>query len=300
MNNLLHDYTFQVVSLGSMILGALSGALGTYAILRKQSLLGDGLSHSALPGVILAFIISNTKKTEILLLGAIIAGLLANHLISIITTSKVKFDSALAIIMSSFFGFGMVLLTLIQRRPSTSQAGLSRFIFGQASTIIKEDIISMSCISIILLFIILLFWKEFKIVIFDRDFSHSIGFNTTLLDSLLSLMLVVTIMLGLQSVGVILMSTMLIAPASAAKLWCKNLSSMMTLSAIFGAISGLIGTLISSSIRNVPTGPTIVVISSIIFIISLIFSPNEGIIITLLNRRKTKQIVNGGHYERTS
>ena len=276
---IMTDYTLQVVSLGSALLGVISGVLGSFAVIRKESLLGDAVSHAALPGIALAFLFTGTKNTEILLLGALVSGLISTGIITAITRySKIKFDSALALILSVFFGGGLVLLTYIQKIPNANQAGLDKFIFGQASTVLLRDVRIIAILGSILLFLVFLFWKEFKIISFDIDFAESLGFDTKKLTLLLFAMIVTSIIIGLQTVGVILMSAMLTAPAVAARQWTDKLSVMALLSAIFGAVSGILGTLISSVVSNLPTGPMIVVIISIIVLISLTLAPNRGLI----------------------
>ena len=175
---LFSDFTFQTVALGSALLGLISGVLGSFAVLRKQSLLGDGVSHSALPGVVMAFVLLGSKNTEVLLLGALLSGLLATLLIvGVVRHTRVKFDSALALVMSVFFGLGLVLLTYVQKIPNSNQAGLKRFIFGQASTLLQRDIVLMTVCGLILLALVLLFWKEFKLFTFDADFAQSLLFQ---------------------------------------------------------------------------------------------------------------------------
>lgn len=274
--SLLSDYTFQVVALGSALLGIISGVLGSFAVLRKQSLLGDAVSHAALPGVVIAFLIIGVKNIEILLLGGLLTGLLATRFIFLIVeNSRIKFDSALALILSVFFGLGMVLLTFSQKIPNANQAGLDNFIYGQASVMLVRDIKIIGICGIILLSIIALLWKEFKILSFDPDFAESIGIKTKTLNLLLTFLIVVAIIIGLQSVGVILMSAMLIAPAVAARQWTDNFLHMVILSGIFGGLSGVIGTILSSSIKGIPTGPIIVIVATIITFISLLFSAKK-------------------------
>lgn len=286
------DYTLQVVSLGSALLGVISGVLGSFAVIRKESLLGDAVSHSALPGIALAFIFTGTKNTEVLLLGALISGLISTVVIMGITKySKIKFDSALALILSVFFGGGLVLLTYIQKIPNTNQAGLDKFIFGQASTVLLRDVKTIAILGSILLFLVFLFWKEFKIISFDIDFAESLGFDTKKITYLLFAMIVTSIIIGLQTVGVILMSAMLTAPAVAARQWTDKLSVMALLSAIFGAVSGIIGTIISSVVSNLPTGPMIVVIISLIVLISLTLAPNRGLFWAYLRQRENKKTI---------
>jgi manganese/zinc/iron transport system permease protein len=287
--SLFSDYTFQTVALGSALLGLISGVLGSFAVLRRQSLLGDGVSHAALPGVVMAFVLSGSKNTEVLLIGALISGLLATlFIVSIVRHTRVKFDSALALVMSVFFGLGLVLLTYVQKIPNSNQAGLKRFIFGQASTLLQRDIILMVICGIILLTLVLLFWKEFKLFTFDSDFAQSIGFSPKKLNLLLSFMIVLAIIIGLQTVGVILMSAMLITPAVAARQWTNKLWVMVMLSALFGAASGIAGTAASSLVPKLPTGPAIVVCVSAIVIISVLFAPGRGVLHRIYQRRKNK------------
>lgn len=287
--SLFSDYTFQTVALGSALLGLISGVLGSFAVLRKQSLLGDGVSHSALPGVVMAFVLLGSKNTEVLLFGALVSGLLATlFIVSIVLHTRVKFDSALALVMSVFFGLGLVLLTYVQKIPNSNQAGLKRFIFGQASTLLQRDIILMVICGLILLALVLLFWKEFKLFTFDSDFAQSLGFSPKRLNLLLSFMIVLAIIIGLQTVGVILMSAMLITPAVAARQWTNKLWVMVVLSALFGAVSGVAGTAASSLVPKLPTGPAIVVCISSIVIISVLFAPGRGVLHRVYQRRKNK------------
>lgn len=270
---ILSDYTFQVVALGSVLIGLISGVIGCFAVIRKQSLLGDAISHATLPGVAIAFLITGNKNISILLLGALVAGLIATFLIISITKySKIKFDSSLALIMTVFFGFGLLLLTYIQKIPNANQAGLNRFIFGQASTILISDIFIMLLFVVIIISFIIIFWKEIKLFTFDSEFAKTIGFNTTIINIILSFLTVLTIVIGIQTVGVILMSAMLIAPSIAARQWTDKLSVMVILAAFFGVIAGISGTLISSNVSKMPTGPVIVIIISIIAIFSILFN----------------------------
>lgn len=286
---LFFDYTFQVVVFGSSILGLLSGIIGSFAVLRKQSLLGDAVSHAALPGICLAFILTSSKQMEILLLGALISGLLATWLITVIVKhSKVKFDSALALTTAVFFGFGLVLMTFIQKKPNSNQAGLESFIFGQSSTLLVRDVRIMFITGIILLLIVSIFWKEFKLLAFDQSFASSIGLPVYWMNSLLATLTVIVIVLGLQSVGVILMSSLLIGPAVAARQWTNHLSIMVGLAAFFGCLAGIIGTVISSLGQQIPTGPTIVLVISLIVLISILFSPHRGIVWKLIKNKQQK------------
>lgn len=273
------DYTLRTITLGTAILGAVTGMLGSFAVLRKQSLLGDAISHAALPGIALAFLITGSKDTNVLLIGALISGLLGTFWIRGITTkTHLKSDTALGLILSVFFGFGMLLLTFIQKQPNANQAGLDKYLFGQAATLVESDVWLMSIVTASCLVVLLLFWKEFKILLFDKDYAHTLGFNTKFIDILITSFIVLAIVLGLQTVGVVLMSAMLLAPAAAARQWTNSLSLMVLLAAILGASAGVLGTAISSTQNNLSTGPVIVLVASVFVLFSFIFSPKRGLL----------------------
>lgn len=287
------DYTLRTITLGTAILGAVTGMLGSFAVLRKQSLLGDAISHAALPGIAIAFLITGTKDSNVLLLGALISGLIGTFWIrGIITKTHLKSDTALGLILSLFFGFGMLLLTFIQKQPNANQAGLDKYLFGQAATLLESDVWMMAIVTGICLIILLLFWKEFKMLLFDADFTKTLGFNTKAIDILITSFIVLAIVLGLQTVGVVLMSAMLLAPAAAARQWTNSLGKMVFLAAIFGALSGVFGTAVSATQNNLSTGPVIVIIASVFVLVSFVFSPSRGLLFKQIrfikNRRDLK------------
>jgi len=291
---LFNDYTLRTISLGTAILGAICGMLGSFAVLRKQSLLGDAISHAALPGIAIAFLITGTKETNVLLIGALISGLIGAFWIRGITRrTHLKSDTALGLILSIFFGFGMLLLTYIQKQPNANQAGLDKFLFGQAATLLARDVWFMATVTLVCLLVLLLFWKEFKILLFDADYAKTLGFNTKMIDILITSFIVLAIVLGLQTVGVVLMSAMLLAPAAAARQWTNSLGIMVVLAAVFGATSGVVGTAISASQNNLSTGPVIVLVAATFVILSFIFSPSRGLLfrqIRFIKNRKDLQL----------
>jgi manganese/zinc/iron transport system permease protein len=288
---LIHlDYTLMIVAIGAALLGAVSGSLGTYAVLRRQSLLGDAISHAALPGVAIAFLLTGSKTPLILVLGAALAGWLGTLLIlSIVRLTRIKYDSALGIVLSTFFGFGLVLHTLIQRTGNANQAGLDTFLFGQAATILESDVLTIGILGGVAIIIMFVFWKELKLLVFDEGFAASLGFPIRVLDILLTSLLVIAIVLGLQAVGAVLMSAMLVAPAVAARQWTNKLSLMMFLAACFGALAGVSGTIISSSASRIPTGPTIVLCATVVVGLSIAFAPNRGLLWDWLRHQRNKQ-----------
>ncbi|MDO5971888.1 metal ABC transporter permease [Flavivirga aquimarina] len=288
------DYTLRTITLGTAILGAVTGMLGSFAVLRKQSLLGDAISHAALPGIAISFLITGAKDSNVLLLGALVSGLIGTFWIrGIIKKTHLKSDTALGLILSLFFGFGMLLLTFIQKQPNANQAGLDKYLFGQAATLIESDVWLMAIVTGACLVVLLLFWKEFKILLFDADYTKTLGFNTKFIDILITTFIVLAIVLGLQTVGVVLMSAMLLAPAAAARQWTNSLGIMVFLAALFGAFSGVFGTAISASQNNLSTGPVIVIVASVFVLISFIFSPSRGLLfkqIRFIKNRRDLQL----------
>lgn len=299
------DPNTQWVLAGCMLLGICSGVLGCFAFLRGRSLMGDALAHAALPGVCVAYLLTGTKSIGFFLIGAAVAGMLATYAITMITRhSRIKEDTALALTLSVFFGIGIVLLTLIQHSDSGNQSGLDKFLFGQAASLIASDVNVMIAVSLTLLTLVALFFKEFKLLAFDSGFGRGLGFPMGLLEGLLMLMLLLAVVIGLQAVGVVLMAAMLITPAVTARYWTNRLGVMTILSGVFGALAGLLGTLFSTQVNNLPTGPMIVLAASSFFLFSLFFSPSRGLLFRLFRFMKLRKKVRNDDilqtlYERT-
>ena len=287
---ILQSYTTQMVLLGTALLGLASGIAGTFAVLRKESLIGDGLSHAALPGVVIAFLLTGIKDIEVLIIGAALSSITAAWLITItVENSKIKFDGALATILSAFFGLGMVLLTYVQSLNNAGQAGLSKFIFGQAATILARDVYITSAAALIIIVLTALFWKELKLISFDVEYAKTLQIPVTFTLILYRSLLIMTIIIGIQSVGAILISSLLIAPAVGARQWTNKLGTMCILAGLFGMISAIGGTIWSTTVQKLPTGPAIIVILSIIVLLSLIFAPNRGMLWQLRKNRQSKR-----------
>jgi len=277
--DLFGDYTLRLVAVGSAVLGATSGALGSFAYLRRQSLLGDAVSHAALPGIALAFMLTSSKMPLVMIIGAALAGWLATLVMGVIVSrSRVPFDSALGMVLAVFFGFGLVLLTHLQKRPDAAQAGLDSFLFGQAASLLRRDVVTMSVLGVAALFIVALMWKEFKLLSFDPEFAASLGMPVRKLDGLLTVLLVLAIVIGLQTVGVVLMSAMIVAPAAAARQWSRRLAPMVAIAAGIGVFSGVVGSVASAVVPKLPTGPTIVLVLSSVVVVSLVGAPGRGLL----------------------
>ncbi|MFC3882496.1 metal ABC transporter permease [Bacillus songklensis] len=283
------DPNTQWILFGSMLLGLSSGVIGSFAYLRKQSLMGDALAHAALPGVCLAFMMTGSKSIFYFLIGALMAGILATFLISYITRhTRIKQDSALGIILTVFFGVGIVLLTQIQHGDAGNQSGLDKFLFGQAASMIQTDVYTMAIISAVLVGVCVLFFKEFKLLSFDPGFAKGIGLPVVLLDQFIMLLVVAAVVVGIQAVGVVLMAALLITPAVAARYWTEKLHVMVIVSGAFGVLSGMVGTLVSTMVDNLPTGPLTVLAATCLFIFSVFFAPKRGLLAKILLRMSAK------------
>lgn len=292
--DLLSDYTLQNVALGAAILGAVSGVLGSFAVLRQQSLVGDALSHAALPGVCIGFLVAGTRDLAAILSGALLTGgLAALTILALTRLSRLKTDAAIGISLSVFFALGVVLLTVIQGRGGASQAGLETFLFGQAAAILRSDLWIMGAITLAALAVVAVFWKEFKLVTFDPIFARTIGLPVTLLEIALTVMVALAVVVGLQMVGVVLMAAMVIAPAVAARQWTKRLGHMVLLSAVIGMVSGVTGAVISALGKGLATGPLIVLAASAIVLVSILFAPGRGVVWDALKRARERRGLRG-------
>ncbi|WLR52749.1 metal ABC transporter permease [Bacillus tianshenii] len=287
---MLGNANTQWVLAGTLLLGISSGVLGSFALLRKQSLIGDAMAHAALPGVCLAFILYGKKSMPLFLIGAALAGLLATYFIQAIAKhSRIKEDTSIGLVLSVFFGFGIVLLTRITQSSSGNKSGLDDFIFGQAASLVGNDVKVIAGAAACLLLLTALLFKEFKLLSFDPAFAQGIGMPVKWFNGLLMTLIVGAVVIGIQAVGVVLMSAMLITPAIAARYWTEKLSVMVILSGAIGGVAGVSGTLLSTVAEGLATGPIIVIAATIIFLFSLLFAPKRGLLIKTIKHLRMKR-----------
>ena len=287
-------YTLRTVTAGGLFLGAISGSIGSFAVLRKQSLLGDALSHAALPGVGIAFLIAG-RQLGALLVGAAAVSLMGVWFISLVTRmTRIKQDTAMGIVLTGWFAVGIGILTFIQQRPDASQSGLDSFIFGQAAAIVRQEVQLLAVVSVVMVVILILNWKEFKLVTFDPEFAKANGYRIGVFTALILGLVVTAVVMGLQLAGVVLMVGMLIGPGIAARQWTDRLEHMVLLAGIIGAIAGSTGAIVSSLDTDLPTGPMIILVNSAVVAISLLFAPGRGVVQDLLRRRDDRKRFAGG------
>lgn len=297
MDNLLEflslsEPNVRYVVIGSILLASSSAIVGTFTLLKKKALVGDAVAHSVLPGVCLAFMLSGVKNPLYLIVGAFITGWISLVLIDVITArSKIKEDTAIGLILSVFFGIGILMLTVIQKSGNAAQSGLDHFLFGQAASLVGADLLVFSSIALVLIAAVWLAFKEFALIAFDENFALSIGFPVRALELLLTTLTVLAVVTGIQAIGVVLMAAMLITPAAAARFWTDNLKVMIWLAAGLGGFSGLVGAYISYVAPAMPTGPWIVMVVSVIAVLSFFLAPKKGILFRMITQRKFQTLM---------
>ena len=265
------DYTLRVVAGGAALVGATCGGLGAFAVLRGQSLVGDAVAHAALPGVALAFLLTGSRDPLALALGAAVTGGLAVRFATRVSESGVvRRDSALAISLAAFFGLGLALLTYVQRLPDAPQAGLDRYLFGQAATLVAADLVRIGAVALAALAVVVVAWRPLSVLAFDRSFGEAVGLPMRAAEALLTALLVGAIVVGLDAVGVVLVSALVVAPGVAARQWTNRLAPLIALAAAFGAVSGAVGAAIRATSGKLPTGPVIVLVACTLAGLSLL------------------------------
>lgn len=294
------DANVQTATVGAILLGGLGGLIGAFSVLKKRALIGDTIGHSALPGICLAFLITGEKEPIGLLIGAIVTGLASvwavNRLLNI---PRIKPDVALGLTLTVAFGIGVLLLTHIQRSEKGNQAGLDKFLFGQSAGLMVSDVIIIAALFSVVFIITVVFYKEFFLIAFDRNFATTLGWNANVIDFGLLALTAITIAVSLQAVGVVLTSAILIIPSTAARFWTNRLSVLIFLSMLFGALSGFLGTFISFLVPKLPSGPLIVVAAATILLCSLFFAPNRGMIAKYVRSMNSRKSIACEHLLRT-
>jgi manganese/zinc/iron transport system permease protein len=279
------------VMLGTALLGATAGAIGTFAVLRRRALVGDMLSHAALPGICIAFLIMQSRNFIGLSLGALASGLLGILAIAILTRwTRTKEDAAIGIVLSTWFGAGMVLLSVAVRQQVGYPAGLKSYLLGEAAGIGQHDVQVIAIVALLCLVIVTLLYKEFKLLAFDTDFAIAQGWPALALDLAMMGTLAIVTIVGLPICGVILMAALMILPGASARFWTNRLSRLLAIAAISGAAAGIVGTFLSSPLpkqwlgveifdnTKYPPGPLIVLSAASFFLFSMLFAPERGVI----------------------
>lgn len=301
--NYFTDPVLRAPTIGCMLMSLAASLVGVIAYLRKQSLLGESLSHAAYPGVIggllcAALFVSiggNTSSSAILLWilgGGFLSAWLGVWVIDLLERyAKIRSDSALCFVLAVFFGFGLTLASRIQFTHTNLYKQSLTYFYGQAATMTDIHVWIYALLSLITISVIAFFYKELQVLTFDRQYAKSLGLPVNTLDTIFYTLIALAVVVGIRSVGVVLMSAMLIAPAVAARQYTNRLSMMLILSAIFAVASGFFGNMLSVQLTAelaelypasrlvLPTGPMIVLVATSICIFSLFFAPERGLFI---------------------
>jgi manganese/zinc/iron transport system permease protein len=276
----LISYNTVIVLAGTSLLGANAGLIGTFTMLRGRALLGDVLSHAALPGLCLAFMWMGRRSLSGMLVGAFLAGLFSVLMLTLLRRfTRVKDDAVMGIIRSVLFGFGVVLISIIQRNvDGGSKAGLDSYIFGKTAGMLAEDVRLIGVVSLVSLATVVLLFKEFQLASFDSGFARVQGWPALLLDNVQMALVAVTTVVALPAVGAILAAALLILPGAAMRFWTERLRTLLIGSAVLGGLIGAVGTSASAKYSVLPAGPIIVLVGVAAFVISMLTAPRRGLI----------------------
>lgn len=297
----LRNWNTRIVVASTTLLGITAGIVGTFLLLRRRSLMGDALSHATLPGIGLAFLVmvmlgGEGKSLPGLLAGATATGLLGVLLVlAIRNTTLLKDDAAMGIVLSVFFGVGVVILAMVQGMPQASAAGLESFIYGSAASIVKSDFWLIAGVTAPVAVVSLICFTGLTALCFDEDFAASLGWPTLLLDVLMLGLVTAVTVVGLQAVGLILIIALLITPAAAARFWTNVLPLMLLIAAIIGGVSGMLGSMLSALLPRLPAGAVIVLVAAAVFLVSMFLGPAGGVVPRVLRQSRLRRKVGRQH-----
>ncbi len=259
--------------------------LGTLNFLQKKGLAADAVAHSLLPGIACAFLLDHSKNPFFMLLGGMFIGGAALFFIDkAASESKIAQENVIAVVLSFFLGLGLLLISYLQRNGDEGQLGLQSFLLGNIASLMEKDVFMLFVLGVIVLFLIGILFKEWQLFVFDPDYARSIGRPVKWLSALFYLLTLVSIVLGVQSVGVILLSSMFLIPGAAALFWTSHLGYMLLLAVFFNVFSSFFGVFVASSFPNLPTGPCVICVLFFFAFFSFLFAPWKGIIARLYYR----------------
>ena len=290
-----------IVTIGTTMLGIAAGVVGVFALLRRRSLVADALSHATLPGIAIAFVVSillggDGRSLPVLLSGAAasgVAGVLAIQALG--RWTRLREDAAIAIVLSVFFGAGIVLISWIQVNEPSSSAGLDHFIYGRTASMLPSDAWTMAVLAVVTVTLTTTLRREFGLTCFDRDFAVSTGWPVGMIDlAMLGLVVLVTVA-GLQAVGIVLVVAMIVIPPVAARFWTDRLWVLLMLSGTLGGFGGWFGAVISAGLPNQPAGAVIVLATGAVFVISMFLAPRRGVVAISIRRFALRIRMEGDH-----
>jgi manganese/zinc/iron transport system permease protein len=286
-------YAFVARALAASILvGGLCGAVGTFLVLRRLSLMGDAAGHSTLPGICVAFLLAGSVSTLPIMAGALVSALLAALAVGVIARGpRSRSDAAIGIVLSVFFGAGIVLLSYIQRVATTSYAGLDAMLLGNVAGISPGQLSALGVVTLLLGGMTAVYLRPLSISTFDPGFAASVGIPVRAIHYGLLGALSLSVVVSVQAVGVVLVSAMLIIPGASAVYWFKRMPGVLGAAVVLGALSGALGAWISYIFEGVSTGPAMVLVATAFFSVSLAFGPRGGLLWRAVRRRRRQRVV---------
>jgi manganese/iron transport system permease protein len=287
MNDLLNllieplNYPFMVRGLIAVtIVGSVCAIIGTYVVLRGMAFFGDALAHAILPGVAIGYLIGGGTRGP-LFWWAMLTALLASFGIGALSKGRqIKEDTAIGVIFAGMFALGIALIST----ASSYTLDLTHFLFGDVLSVSRNDLWLTAGFSGLVILSTIAFYKEFMVLSFDPVLAATMRLPSGLLHYLLLLLIAVTIVVALQTVGIALMVAMLVTPAAASYLLTRRLPTMMLIGAAIGALSAIFGLYLSFYV-NVASGAAIVLVCTAFFILAFLFAPGKGAVWAYLRSR---------------
>lgn len=269
-------YSQAIVVVASAMLGLAAGVGGVFVTLGQRSLVTDAITHATLPGVCVAFLVTGNKEGLGLAAGAAISGALAAGAIVVIERAgRTPPDAAVAVVLSGSFALGIVLLTAISGHPSSSQAGLERYLFGQAAGMTEGDARAFAALAIVVAVVITATLRPLRAVLFDSTYAATTGVPVRALEVVMTAVVVAVVVVGLRAVGAVLMVALVVAPAVAARQLSSRLVVMAPLAGLIGVLVGGAGAL--ASVRSsTPTGPVIVLVAVAVVLAAVAIAPRRS------------------------
>ncbi len=290
-----------IVTVGTTMLGIAAGVVGVFALLRRRSLVADAISHATLPGIAIAFLVSiilggDGRSLPVLLAGAAISGIFGVISIHAIGRwTRLREDAAIAIVLSVFFGAGVVVLSWIQANEPSSSAGLGHFIYGRTASMLPSDAWTMAILAVVTVVLTTTLRREFGLACFDQSFARATGWPVEVIDLAMSAMVILVTVAGLQAVGIVLVVAMLVIPPVAARFWTDRLWTLIMLSGTLGGLGGWFGAVVSAALPNQPAGAVIVLASGGVFVASMSLAPRRGVLAVSIRRLALAIRMEGDH-----
>lgn len=301
------DPILRAPTIGSMLMCLSSALVGILVFIRKRSLLGEALSHASYPGVVISIILlaSFFSFSEDVMVVGVLAGAFLTSLAGLWAIDflekklRIKNDAALCFVLSLFFGVGLLIASRIQSTHTLWYKQIQVYLFGQAATMTDEHILVYGVLAFVVILSMALLYRFIEILYFDRSFARTLGIPILLVEGFLFILLTLAIVIGIRSVGVVLMSAMLISPVVAARQMTDKLKTLLLISGLIGMAAGFVGNVLSLEISlwltetdgvkfSLPTGPMIVLSASFFCILSTLFAP-KGLIFQFIRNWRFRQ-----------